>query len=121
MSILQLGGTESLTRSLHSVLGGSSSSAARFGTHVIAHSDPEWISRTQEEFDESTTGLDFKLFDIDAASNQGLESNSFDLVIVASDVLSAEQKLKLLTLIQDVLREGGKAILWDSHHRPHDK
>lgn len=119
LSILQLGGTESLTRSLQSMLGGSSNSAARVGTgtHVVAHSDPEWISRTRKEFDESTPGLEFKLFGIETASNQSLENNSFDLVIVASDVSDIEQKLKLLSLLQNVLREGGKAVLWDLHHK----
>ncbi|KAJ5155838.1 polyketide synthase [Penicillium capsulatum] len=120
LSILQIGGTESLTRSLQLILGGNSNSAARFGSYVVAHSDPEWISRVQEAFADLALGLQFYLFDVDTASSHVFEDNSFDLVILGNDFWGSAQKPKLTTFLQSTLKEGAKAILCDSHGVPED-
>lgn len=98
------------------MLDGSSSTAARAGTYVVAHPDSEWISRIQQEFNDSAVGPEFKLFDLDKANNQTFGNISFDLAIVANDMSGREERLKLIPLIENLLREGGKVILCDSHH-----
>ncbi|KAJ5272907.1 polyketide synthase [Penicillium angulare] len=113
LSVLQIGGTETLTRQLLSVLRADLGSAGYFTSYTVAHTDPEWIDKANETLQEFSGSVDFKLFKPKLA-NETFDSESFDLIITAIDVSGDDYKEDVCAVVKKALKMGGVALLSDA-------
>lgn len=115
-SILQIGGTEFLTRSLLSVLGaGQDGSPVRYSTYTVAHPDAEWIDEAEKWLPEVKSGVTLKLFKTDLPS-EAFNSDSYDLVIVGDAPPGIDHKQSVMSMAHAALKEGGTALLAGSNY-----
>ncbi|KAJ5087235.1 polyketide synthase [Penicillium angulare] len=113
MSVLQIGGTETLTRQLFSVLKAELGSAGYFTSYTVAHKDQEWLEKSSETFQGLRGSLDFKLFETKSA-DETFDSESFDLIITARDVSGDLDRQNVCSVLKKVLKMGGVALLSDA-------
>jgi hypothetical protein len=115
-SILQVGGSEFLTKSLLSVLGaGLDKSPIRFSDYTVAHTDSEWIDQAAKWLPEGQKGVELKLFKSDTPS-EAFNTDTYDLVIVGQAPVGISQKGDIVSIARSALKEGGIAILGGSSY-----
>lgn len=102
-----------MTRELLSVLGAGAGSAGRFKSYTVTHPDNEWINRAEETFQDVSSSLEFKLFEIDSAT-ETFDSESYDLVISGNEVSGADYKHDVISVAKKTLKAGGVALLSDA-------
>lgn len=115
-SILQVGGTEFLTKSLLSVLGaGLDKSPTRFSDYTVAHTDSEWVDQAAKWLPEGQNGVALKLFKSDTPG-EAFNADTYDLVIVGQAPAGISQKHDAVSIVRSALKEGGTAILGGSSY-----
>lgn len=115
-SILQIGGTEFLTRSLLQVLGAEQDgSPVRFGSYTIAHPDTAWLEKAEGWLPEAKTGMKLNFQQTDL-SPETIKSEAYDLVIIGGAPEGIDIKLDVVNMAQAALKEGGTAIFGGSDY-----
>lgn len=92
LSILQIGRSDSLTRSLISAFSAHDPSNLSLASYIIMDKETEAITQTESTFQNSTSLITFYAGDIESGRRaQTLKDDTFDVVIAIDDLNSADE------------------------------
>ncbi|KIX02947.1 uncharacterized protein Z518_06497 [Rhinocladiella mackenziei CBS 650.93] len=115
MSILQLGGSLSMTRSILSVLATDPEDTSRFSNLVAADTNSAIAQDFEDKFRDWGSKLSFiKLNEDLDLQGQTLSPGSFDLIITGATFSNNMQKTRFLQDVQGLLKNGGVFLILES-------
>jgi spermidine synthase len=110
LSILQIGGSDTFTRSLLSLLGVDPTTTFRFSSYTIADTDSEVVTKAEQTFKKWSGRISFRLLDTDS-ENETFQNDSFDVILAIKAYGSAEEKASFLRDAHSWLRQGGTILV----------
>lgn len=111
LSILQIGGSDTITRSLLSLLGGDPTVELRFSSYTVADANSEVIAKADRNFKGLSERIYFRSLEKNIENeNETFQDGSFDVIIAINAYDSAEEKVSFLRDAHKWLRQGGTLL-----------